>query len=113
MHGAENNRMTVLFPGTGSFTFRIENKHKHRDKNEPKCKLQFLIKSPDVQFIKLDNKAYVQAKFDPTRDDDWEINRNGDGYVDTTVNLYCLDYERSKKSLEPLRRETVKFQLNQ
>jgi len=74
----------------------------------------YLINSPDVRFLKHEDKIFIQAKLISSPDDD--RNGNGDGYVVTKMQLFNVtkgEKGQNKKSLEPKDREEVVFHLSQ
>lgn len=86
------------------------------------AQLRYFIKEPDVIFVRKGEDAYIQAKLTGIEDEDQT--GNGDGYVDTELNLYKvsetlqtipgvpLKLKKKKKKLEPSK-TVLKFLVNQ
>ena len=89
----------------------------HNDNSQ----LKYFIKEPDCIFVRKKEDAYIQAKLVGIEDEDQT--GNGDGYVDTELNLYrvsessteaagkTLMKKKKKKKLEPSK-TVLKFLVN-
>ena len=79
------------------------------------CQIAYLLTHKDAAFVRHGEEAYVQAKMISSPDDD--TGGNGDGYVDTKLQLYRVSEARKKgpnvkKKIEPESQE-IQFLLNQ
>ena len=85
------------------------------------AQLKYFIKEPDCIFVQKDKDAYIQAKLVGLEDED--KTGNGDGYVDSELNLYKVSEsseagkghenkkKKKKKKLEPSK-QILKFLIN-
>ena len=79
------------------------------------CQIAYLLTHKDAAFVRHGEEAFVQAKMISSPDDDNQ--GNGDGYVDTKLQLYRVSEVRKKgpnvkKKIEPEAQE-IQFLLNQ
>ena len=54
-----------------------------------------MINAKDVKFVRHESKAYIQARFISSPDDN--ITRYGDGYCDTKLKLFKIDEFKSER----------------